>query len=69
MTIRYGDFKKAMAADIWEFIKPINEKIAEIRANEKLLDEVMEQGVEKARKSARETLNLVRDAIGLKRIY
>lgn len=69
MTIRYGDFKKALAEDVWAYIKPMNEKIADTRANEKLLDEVMEQGMQKAQISARNTLNLVRDAIGLKRIY
>ena len=69
MTIRYGDFKKAIAADVWAYIKPMNERIADTRANEKLLNEVMEQGMEKAQLSARNTLNLVREAIGLKRIY
>jgi len=69
MTIRYGDFKKALAADIWNYTKEINHKISEIRANDKLLNEVMEQGMGKAQRSARQTLNLVRDAVGLKRIY
>jgi len=69
MTIRYGDFKKALAADIWNYTKEINHKISEIRANDKLLNEVMEQGMDKAQRSARQTLNLVRDAVGLKRIY
>lgn len=69
MTIKYGYFKQAIAADIWKFTQPFHEKIADIRANEKLLDEVIEQGMVKAQESARNTLNLVRDAIGLKRIY
>ena len=69
MTIRYGDFKMALAKDIWTFVKPFNEKIADIRNNEKLLAQVMEQGMHKAKESAHNTLNLVRDAIGLKRIY
>ena len=65
----YGYFKLAIAEDIWKFTKPFHEKIADIRANEKLLEEVMERGMLKAQESARKTLNLVRDAIGLKRIY
>lgn len=69
MSIRYGEFKLALAADIWAFTKPFHEKIADIRADEKLLDSVIEQGMVKAQESARKTLNLVRDAIGLKRIY
>jgi len=69
MSIRYGEFKLALAADIWTFVKPFHERIADIRADEKLLDSVIEQGMVKAQESARKTLNLVRDAIGLKRIY
>ncbi|MCB0736770.1 MAG: tryptophan--tRNA ligase [Bacteroidetes bacterium] len=69
MTIRYGDFKKAIAAEMWNYIQPIQERIESIKANDKLLDEVMAQGMEKAKESAHKTLNLVRDAIGLKRIY
>lgn len=69
MTIRYGEFKLALANDISSFVAPIRERINDTRNNEKLLDEVMEQGMVKAKESARNTLNLVRDAIGLKRIY
>lgn len=69
MTIRYGDFKKAIAAEMWTYIKPIKEKIDDVARNEDYLEKVMAQGMEKAQESARKTLNLVRDAIGLKRIY
>lgn len=69
MSIRYGEFKMALAADVWKFTQPFHEKIVDIRADEKLLNDVIEQGMAKAQESARKTLNLVRDAIGLKRIY
>ena len=69
MTIKYGEFKMALAEDICKFVTPIREKITDIRNDEQLLDEVMEQGMLKAKQSAHNTLNLVRDAIGLKRIY
>lgn len=69
MTIRYGEFKLALAEDISKFVAPMRERIQDIRNNETLLNEVMEQGMLKAKESAHNTLNLVRDAIGLKRIY
>jgi len=65
-TIRYGDMKKQLAEDMIKFIRPIREKADAIRNDEKYLKEVMEKGAEKARKSAVETMELVRAAIGLK---
>jgi len=64
-SIRYGDMKKQLAEDMVKFISPIREKAKAIRTDEKLLREVMEKGAEKARKSARETMLLVREAMGL----
>jgi tryptophanyl-tRNA synthetase len=48
------------------FVAPIREKAESIRNDEKYLREVMEKGAEKARKSAAATMEIVRDAIGLK---
>jgi tryptophanyl-tRNA synthetase len=64
-SIRYGDMKKQLAEDMVQFITPIREKAATIRNDHKYLKEVMEKGAEKARKSARATMELVREAIGL----
>jgi tryptophanyl-tRNA synthetase len=64
-TIRYGDMKKQLAEDMVKFISPIREKAESIRTDEKYLKEVMEKGAEKARKSAKATIGLVRQAIGL----
>ncbi len=65
-TIRYGDMKKQLGEDMVRFIAPIREKAESIRNDETYLKEVMEKGAEKARKSARATMELVREAIGLK---
>ena len=65
-TIRYGDMKKQLAEDMVRFIAPIRERTETIRNDEKYLKEVMEEGAEKARASARKTLELVRSAMGLK---
>lgn len=65
-SIRYGDMKKELAEDMVKFISPIREKVNSILADKKYLTGVMEQGADKARKSARATMELVREAMGLK---
>ena len=65
-TIRYGDMKKQLAEDMVKFIGPIRQKAEAIRNDEKYLQQVMEKGAEKARKSAAATMVLVREAMGLK---
>jgi tryptophanyl-tRNA synthetase len=64
-TIRYGDLKKQLAEDMVNFISPIRNKVEAILNDEKYLQQVMEQGAEKARTSAKATMDLVRTAIGL----
>ncbi|MEO6719681.1 MAG: tryptophan--tRNA ligase [Ferruginibacter sp.] len=64
-NIRYGDLKKQLGEDMVNFIAPIRNKVEAILNDEKYLKEVMEKGAEKARKSARETMQLVRGAMGL----
>jgi tryptophanyl-tRNA synthetase len=63
--IRYGDLKRQLAEDMVAFIAPIREKAEAIRTDKAYLARVMELGAEKARASARETMRLVRDAMGL----
>jgi tryptophanyl-tRNA synthetase len=65
-NIRYGDMKKQLGEDMIKFISPIRERADAIRNNEKYLQEVMEMGAAKARKSAQATIQIVREAIGLK---
>ncbi|HSU28037.1 MAG TPA: tryptophan--tRNA ligase [Chitinophagaceae bacterium] len=65
-NIRYGDLKKQLVEDMIGFITPIREKAEAIRNDEKYLVQVMEKGADKARKSAKATMELVREAIGLK---
>jgi len=64
-TIRYGDMKKQLGEDMVNFIAPIREKAEAIRNDEKYLKEVMEKGADKARTSAKATMALVREAMGL----
>jgi tryptophanyl-tRNA synthetase len=64
-VIRYGDMKKQLGEDMVKFISPIREKAETIRNDAAYLKAVMEKGAEKARASARETMKLVREVMGL----
>lgn len=64
--IRYGDMKKKLGEDMVQFIAPIRQKAADIMNNEKYLQEIMQAGAEKARISAQNTLQLVKEVMGLK---
>ncbi len=64
-NIRYGDMKKQLGEDMAAFVAPIRERAAAIQNDEAYLKKVMEQGAEKARTSAKQTIELVRNAMGL----
>ena len=64
-SIRYGDFKQQLGEDMVKFIAPIREKAEAIRNDHRYLREIMEKGAEKARKSARATIETVREVMGL----
>ncbi|MGZ5135633.1 MAG: tryptophan--tRNA ligase [Flavitalea sp.] len=64
-TIRYGDMKKQLAEDMVKFVAPIRERAESLRNDVQFLKRIMEQGAEKARKSAIATMHLVKDAMGL----
>ncbi|HEX8676941.1 MAG TPA: tryptophan--tRNA ligase, partial [Segetibacter sp.] len=65
-NIRYGDMKKQLADDLVKFISPIREKVQGILGNDAYLKQIMETGAEKAGKSAKATMLLVRENMGLK---
>ncbi|MEI7801174.1 MAG: tryptophan--tRNA ligase, partial [Bacteroidota bacterium] len=65
-TIRYGDMKKQLAEDINTFVAPIREKVKAIAADEKYISKVVNMGAEKARESARKTLEEARRIIGFR---
>jgi tryptophanyl-tRNA synthetase len=67
--IRYGDFKKQLSEDVLNFIRPIRERIREIKADDKYLASVAHAGAEKARENAEKTLKEVREIIGFRRFY
>jgi tryptophanyl-tRNA synthetase len=65
-NIRYGDLKKQLGEDMIRFIAPIRDRINTILPDKKYLQQVMEQGAEKANKRAGATMKMVREAMGLK---
>ena len=68
-TIRYGDLKKQLAEDMISFTEPFREKIAELSSNDNYIQKVMDMGAEKARESARKTVEEVRQIIGFRKYY
>lgn len=65
-TLRYGDLKKQIAADICKTVAPIRERINEFLANDELLARTARIGAEKASASSAATLREVRHIIGFK---
>ncbi|HVA96830.1 MAG TPA: tryptophan--tRNA ligase [Candidatus Acidoferrales bacterium] len=63
--IRYGDLKNELAEAIFKELQPIHEKRKELEANPKEVDRIIEEGNEKARTIAAETVNEVREKMGL----
>lgn len=67
-TIRYGDLKKQLAADIITVVAPIRERILDIRSDDQYLSKVARMGAEKARENASKTVREVREIMGIKRL-
>ena len=61
----YGDFKIKVAEAVIEKLEPIQKKYKEILDNPKYLEEIYTKGAESARKLASETLNMVKQKIGI----
>lgn len=67
-TLRYGDMKKQLAADICRTVAPIRERIKEISSDSDRLNKIAQLGAEKARESANRTLQEVRNIIGFHKL-
>jgi tryptophanyl-tRNA synthetase len=61
----YGDLKVATAQAVVEMLAPLQERYAQLRGDERHLEEILAAGAEKARAMARETLADVREAMGV----
>lgn len=65
-TIRFGDMKKQLAEDMVAYVAPIRQKAGDILADVPYLERVMSEGAQKASASAALTMQIVREAMGLK---
>jgi tryptophanyl-tRNA synthetase len=61
----YGDFKGAVGDAVVDFLAPVRERYAELRADEPALEGIFEAGAEKARAIAGPVLADVREAMGV----
>jgi len=57
--------KKQLSKMLNEFLEPIREKRKKFEKNPKIIKEILEQGREKTQKRAKETLALVKQAMGM----
>ena len=62
---RYGDLKGAVAAAVIDYLAPVRERYAELRADEGSLEAILADGAERARAIAGETLADVRERMGV----
>jgi tryptophanyl-tRNA synthetase len=62
---RYGDFKKAVAAGVVEYLAPVRQRYAELREDEAVLEAILERGAQQAREIAAATLADVRELMGV----
>ena len=62
----YGDFKKAVAEATVEFLAPVRERYAELRSDQRALDDLLSGGAVKAREIATSTLAEVRYKMGFR---
>ena len=60
----YGDFKKAVAEAVVEYLAPVRERYAELRPDEAALDATLAAGAEKARAIAAPVVAEVRQRMG-----
>ncbi|MCF8031623.1 MAG: tryptophan--tRNA ligase [Desulfarculaceae bacterium] len=61
----YGTVKKELFARMWEYFEPYRDKRAELAGNLDYVRQIMAKGADKTRAVAVETLDLVRDRVGL----
>jgi tryptophanyl-tRNA synthetase len=61
----YGDFKKAVAEAVVEYLRPVREAYPAIREDEKNLERILATGAGRAREMASQTLGDVRAAMGV----
>jgi tryptophanyl-tRNA synthetase len=62
---QYGAFKGAVAEAVADYLRPVRQRYAELRPDEAALEAILQQGAERARAIASDTLHDVRAAMGV----
>ena len=62
---QYGAFKGAVAEAVVDFLRPVRERYEELRPDEEALQRTLNEGAERARAIASETVRDVRDRMGV----
>ena len=63
--IGYGDAKKVLAENVNKYLAPYREKYNNLIINKSKIDEELEKGAIKARQTAKQTLQKVKETLGL----
>ena len=63
--LRYGDFKMEVAQAVVDLIKPMKERLAEIKTNKKDIKYAIKQSSSQIRKKAMQTLSEVKELTGI----
>jgi tryptophanyl-tRNA synthetase len=61
----YGEFKSAVAAAVVDYLAPVRERYEQLRGDEAALEGILLDGAEQARAMAAETLDEVRERMGV----
>jgi tryptophanyl-tRNA synthetase len=61
----YGDFKREVAEAVNAYLRPVRSRYAELRTDPAMVVESLRKGAGKARAVAAETMEAVRDRVGL----
>ncbi|MGQ9525994.1 MAG: tryptophan--tRNA ligase [Armatimonadota bacterium] len=61
----YKEAKEVLADNIIRMLKPLHERRKELEGRDDYIEQVLAEGAEKARDSARQTLAILREAVGL----
>ena len=61
----YGDFKSAVADAVVDYLRPVRERYNELRPDESRLEAALEEGAERARGLASDTMEHVRARMGI----
>jgi tryptophanyl-tRNA synthetase len=62
----YGEFKKQLAATLWEYFEPMRKRREEILADPRYIDRVLARGAIRANEVADQVMARVRAAVGLR---